>query len=86
MLIEKRKRKKNLDIVFITTQLKCVTQELSLPIPNEFSMQEENDAQSQWQKGDEKSRCTILGSLNNVLKQQHMNIVTTYEILLSLDV
>ena len=47
-------------------------------------MQEEKDAQLQWQRGDEKACCTILGSLNNVLQQQHMDIVTTYEILLSL--
>ena len=32
----------------------------------------------------EKARCIILGSLSNVLQQQHMGIATTYEILLSL--
>ena len=33
---------------------------------------------------DEKARCIILGSLSNVLHQQHMGIATTYEIFLNL--
>ena len=35
-----------MDIVLIVEQLKWVTREVALPIPNEFSTQEEKDAHS----------------------------------------
>lgn len=38
------------------------------PTPNEFSIQEEKDAHSQWQRENEKVQCIILGSLNNVFQ------------------
>ena len=47
-------------------------------------MEEEKDAHSQWLRTDKKAHWIILGSFNNVLQQQHMDIITTYEIILSL--
>ena len=67
--------KRILNIVFNIEMLKWAIQEVALPIFNELSTKKKKDAYSY---------CIILGYLSYVLQQQHMDIATTYEILLSL--
>ena len=60
--------KRNLDIVLTSEELKWVTQEIAPFTPNEHSTQEERDNYHSWQMTDQKTKCIILGSLDNVLQ------------------
>ena len=76
--------KRNLDIVLTSEEIKWVIKEISLSTPNEHSTQEEKDNYHSWQRADQKTKCIILGSLDNVLQHQHVFMPTTYDILVSL--
>ena len=60
--------KRNLDIVLTSEELKWVTREIAPFIPNEHSTQEERDNYHSWQMTDQKTKCIILGYLDNVLQ------------------
>ena len=42
------------------------------------------EAYQRWHKIDQKTKCLILGSLDNVLKKQHMSIAMVYDLFLKL--
>ena len=65
-------------------ELKWITQEIAPPTPNEHSTQEEKNNYHCQQRADQKTKCIILRSLDNVLQHQHVSIPTTYDILISL--
>ena len=75
--------KRNLDIVLTPKEQKWITQELAHSTPNEHSTQEEKENNHNWQRADQKTKCTILRSLDIVLQHQHMSMPTTCNILIS---
>ena len=63
--------KRNLDVALTIEELKWVTQE-------------EMDNYHSWQREDQKTKCIIFESLDNVLQHQHVSMPTTHDILVNL--
>ena len=61
-------KKRNLDIVLTSDELKWVTQEIAHSTLNEHLTQEERDNYHSWQRANKKTKCIILMSLDNVLQ------------------
>ena len=76
--------KRNLDIVLVADEYKFV---LTTPTPAPLSTEsteEQREAHRKWHKANEMARCYILASMSNVLQQQHHNMPTAAEMMLSL--
>ena len=69
--------KRNIDIVLTAENLKWVFNKPFLDEPFECITDEETKKYDKWKRDDELSSCCILGSMENVLQQQHCSMVTT---------
>ncbi|MCQ7056727.1 retrotransposon gag domain-containing protein, partial [Clostridioides difficile] len=76
--------KRNLDIVLVADEYKFVL-DTPDPVPlTDSSTEEEKKAFQKWEKANSMARCYIMGSISNVLQQQHEHMLLASEIMLSL--
>ncbi|XP_077251932.1 uncharacterized protein LOC143891184 [Tasmannia lanceolata] len=53
-------------------------------LPGPDAPQEDHDRKSKWLEDNEMTKCYILGSMSNVLQQQHIGMVVTSDITLNI--
>ena len=78
-------QKCNLDIVLMPDKHKWV---LTTPCPDEPTAKSINDQiaeYNRWKASDEMAKCYMLGSMNNILQQQHRSMETTVNIMFSIN-
>ena len=77
--------KRNLDIVLTADKHKGVLFTLCLAAPTAKSSNEQLIEYERWKQFDELATCYILGSISNVLQQQHCPMETATDIMSSVD-
>ena len=76
--------KRNLNLVLTAEDYNFVLTEICPHAPDSISELEEDAAYHKWYKADKMARCYILGSMSNVLQQQHERMLTAYDIMMNL--
>ncbi|XP_077237301.1 uncharacterized protein LOC143878973 [Tasmannia lanceolata] len=77
-------KKRNLMLVLTATKVYWVltTEEQELPGPD--VPQADHDRKSKWLQDNEMTKCYILGSIFNVLQQQHIGMAVASDIMLNI--
>ncbi|XP_077223453.1 uncharacterized protein LOC143857066 [Tasmannia lanceolata] len=76
--------KRNLMPVLTAAKLYWFLRLLNLKKPTNDASQAKRDRRQKWTDDNEIAKCYILGSISNVLQQQHVGMATTMEIMINL--
>ena len=71
---------------YTTEDYKYILTQPYLDEPVEGSTNKERKAYDKWNKANEMAKCYIMASISNVLQTKHQEIITTKEIMNSLEI